>query len=250
MVNDKRENRYIVIMSIASSFLLIYSVARIADTLSGIFISHQMYSYTAFQKLDFIFTIFVSYMDYVVLALCGSVLIYTAYFIKDKTSAPKPAKRAKNVIFSLLLVLSVISAIHVVYNTVLVSGAGIRIIDNIAYLAIGLLTYTGVALFAILILRKIWNNSFRNVVVALYIAGTAGALLMRTISFTNTMIHYIGIRDQFEMFGITQSIIFDGIWKYLLHLVIYAAALSIVIFGLKIAEQQNRSICTVESVSE
>ena len=219
----KKKNIHIVITGIASSFLLIYSMIRIVITLSKFFVN-------------------VSYLNYLVLALCGFVLIYFAHFLKDETSVPKPAGRAKVVIFSLLLGLSVISVIRVVYFTVISSGADIGIMNNIVYFAIGLFTFTGVALFAVVTLGKIWNNSFRNAVVAVCIAGTAGGLLINTISFTNMMINYVGIRGQFEMFGITQSMVFTSIWKYFLQLAIDAATLTIIIFRLKIAEQQNSSI--------
>ena len=142
MNNAKKKNIYIVITGIASSFLLIYSIIRIVITLSQIFVSNQMYPLAALQKPGFIFFVNVSYLNYLVLALCGLILIYFAHFVKDKTAVSKPAERAKVVIFSLLLGLSVISVIRVVYFTVISSGADIGIMNNIVYFATGLLTFT------------------------------------------------------------------------------------------------------------
>ncbi len=237
-IKKQIKNIFTFITGISSLFLLIYSSIRIVDTLSGIFASYPIHRLTILEKLYYIFLGGLTYLNDFMLAICGSVLIYIAYLVKNEADIPKPVMKIKTVVFSLLLISSALSFIRVVYFTVTSGGYDMRVMLNLVYFVNGLLTFAGIALFAVVILREIGNSILRKTVVIICTACIAGNLLISSINFVNMMINYAGIRGQFEMFGITQSMVNKSIWNYLLQLAIAAATLVVIIFGVKMAERK------------
>lgn len=238
-----KTNRGFVIA--AAIILCLYSFYKIYNSLSYIFdslrstaiISGDMAGYLLYSEVDF--------LGLLTLGIGGFLLVYIELNKKRGIDIQTYFDRAKQIVFSMLILLSIGSIIKTGYNIFMSLKAYqiyiekgstegemlLPILISLLEIPFIIIISIGGILFGLYILSE--KEKLRKAGLILYLVGTIFIIGRLGYSFVNSMIFYIRIPDPFIQYGITTNQIYGEILLFAVSILVKTAILIIVFYGMK-----------------
>jgi hypothetical protein len=242
-------NRRDRIALIASVALALYSIGRILQSITFALAPYQPAMRSLGQRSRYFLSSSVESWVLLAMAACGLVLVFAEGHKDQETAFPDRFAKISKTVYSIFLILTV-GSIFRFLNWTIISYQSVQVaVDagvytnsfGIPFLAVsilgvvfGALNICGRTLFGIYLLNQ--SEKLIKPLIITSLAGFAYTLISRTYTFVRQVLYYTNLfadATRIIEFGQPDTRISSAIFSYTGHLLVLAASLIILLYGLK-----------------